>query len=120
MFPQPVADDSGLGRSVDLPEGRKVLQRDLGRLAQWTKANSTKIKKGKGWVPHLGHSNPMECSKLWKGQLGKISGGEDPATFGSIPVMALDRAVFLPKQKLQCTKGSRPLSFIQVLHQCMG
>lgn len=32
-----------LGRSVDLMEGRKALQRDLARLKQWDKSNSISL-----------------------------------------------------------------------------
>lgn len=94
VLPQSVADDTGLGRSADLPEGREVLQRDLDRLVQWTEANSARITKAKCWVPPLGHNTTMECSKLGKEQLEKLSGGDNPEISGSLPVMCIRQSSF--------------------------
>jgi len=63
------ADDTKVGKSVDLLEGRKDIQRDLDRLDRWVET--------KCWVLHFGRNNSMQCYSLGEGWLESCMAEKD-------------------------------------------
>ncbi|KAF4790738.1 hypothetical protein TURU_138146 [Turdus rufiventris] len=72
------ADDTKLGRSVDLLEDRKALEKDLDRLDQWAKASGTIFNNAKCQVLPLGHNNLQAGGRM----AGEVPDGKGPGDAG--------------------------------------
>ncbi|RMC04115.1 hypothetical protein DUI87_19452 [Hirundo rustica rustica] len=90
------ADDTKLGVSVDVLEGRRALQRDLDRLDPGPKSNSGRFNKTKGRVLHFATTTPAVL------QAGDRVAGECPGRNG--PGALMDSRLAMSQQCAQVAK----------------
>jgi len=97
------ADNTKLCGAVNTLEGRDVVQRDLGRLERWARANCMKFNKARCKVLHMGCGNPKHRYRLG----GEWIGSSPEEDVGALVAEKLSMSwqCGLEAQKANCILG---------------